>query len=749
MPMFRTLSRATHALALVAAATMAVPAAALDSADPAWTGAVWNAAENGNSDEIQRLLSDVPDGASFEPLRQRGDSLLSHLSARETKRAEEREELFTSLREHLAAAQDPENERPSSIEISEALISAVELSMIEPDRDALFADTDMARVIAMASEAAEQAERDGSWILSSELFYRLNVLFEESSRFKPDAERQSRRLGMLRLYVPERFWELRNQRRLDAGDDPLPPYNPYGDHFSQKLDGISKSMLMRAIRRAAEQHVEGVTMREMLRAGLEASKTMAGTPDLSRAFPALADADQRRAFAERLDQIDERLGQPGDRPLGYVELNSVLNGLIRANADTLGMPEAALMHEFGNGAMSALDDFSAIIWPDELRRFQRSTQGSFVGVGIQINYDEQFNIRVVTPMEGTPAQRAGIRSEDVIKGINGESAIGITLDQAVELITGPAGTAVTLTVERDAEEAEAPIQKEIRIVRAEIDLASVSGWEKTGAGDEAWDYMIDGDMGIGYVRLTQFTDDTAADFDRAVAKMRDQGLNGLILDLRYNPGGLLDQAVEISNRFISQGDIVSTEDGNGIRRDVQRARRSRATLTDIPVIVLINENSASASEIVSGAIQDYAHAGDIDALVVGSRSFGKGSVQNVWPLPGNQSAQKLTTQYYKLPAGRLIHRRPGDTDWGVEPDLTVDMLPSQQLESYAIRTNSDTLLLDEFGQVIERDEPVEPASLLNEPTDLQLQTSLVLLQSRVAGENPVRRTMRDEPSSVN
>lgn len=641
---------------------------------------------------------------------------------------------------------EPERFEPPTVPevaMSEALVYAVELSMLLRDREQFLQDPSIGKLVAEAEAMALAAENAGKWLYANELYYRLSVLFFDEGRYREESRRQSTRLAMLRLYAPEHLYGLRNERRQDSGLEPLPDFNPTGSTWPERLDGISKHMVMRAVNRSAELHVERVSMSDILRSGLENVATFASTPDLVVAFDGIGNDAKRSAFLSEVENEIRRVNESVG-PLGYVELNAILTRLTRASDRTIGAPTEAIYHEFGNGAMSALDDFSAIIWPDELRQFTRSTSGAFVGVGIQIQLDELYNIRVVTPLEGMPAQRAGIRTDDLIKAVNGETTAGFTSDQAVQVITGPENTAVTLTIER--EENGETVQKDIRIVRARIKLPSIRGWRKTDAGNDpsAWDWFVDEDKGIGYIRMSQFVDETSKDFDAAVAAMKAQGLNGLVLDLRYNPGGLLDQAVEISNRFIESGEIVRTEDGNGILRDAENARPGKATLSDIPTVVLINENSASASEIVSGAIQDYAHAGKVDALLVGDRSFGKGSVQNVWMLHGNKAAMKLTTQYYKLPGGRLIHRTPGDSSWGVEPDINVEMLPSQQLQAYALRQNADILPIDENGNVIADADRPDPDRLIDEAIDLQLQTAVVLLQDKIKSESVLQAQLNKD-----
>lgn len=736
-------SRSRLAISIVAGlATLAISTAAV-------AGDIWTTARSKDGDIVAKLITELPESPAYDRLRSVGSDLTENFQLREEQRAEAIEETKAELKELIAESEDPESERPPEIALSDALTKAVELSLLYPERAPLLSSEKVTDLVERAERAARAAEDRGDWLLASELFYRLSVLYLEEGRYDADSDRQNRRLSIIRLYTPEALWELRNRRRLLEDLDPLPEYNPLGDTWEEKLADVTSAMVIRALRRSAELNVERRTMIELLQGGLQGVELLATTPELASAFPSVADEGKVKAFLAGVrSEANAVAAAPG--PLGYIELRGVMRRLAGLNEQTMNFPDEVLYHEFGNGAMNRLDQFSAIIWPDELRRFQRQTQGSFVGVGIQINQNEQYEIYVVSPIEGKPAFKAGIRANDIISKINGKSTAGFTLDQAVTNITGPEGTSVDLTIERetenDAGETEVE-EKTFRITRSRIELPTVKGWRKTGPGDDDWDWFIDEEAGLGYIRLTQFSEQTARDFDKAVSAMRAKGLEGIVLDLRYNPGGLLDQAVEIANRFIPEGEIVRTEDAAGVMQDSQRARRGRAALRDVPVIVLVNENSASASEIVSGAIQDYAEAGVVDGLIVGSRSFGKGSVQNVWPLQGARAAMKLTTQYYKLPAGRLIHRNPGDSQWGVDPDVEVEMLPEQQLEAYSLRRRADLTRDPEdptFQEEVEEFGDPDPDRLLAEPIDLQLQTAVALLKAEQTERNVQARADRGE-----
>jgi len=311
-------------------------------------------------------------------------------------------------------------------------------------------------------------------------------------------------------------------------------------------------MVRRALQDAASDHVEGVRVSEILIQGLDALETMVGTRDLAVAMPQLLNESAKRRFITALNSERASLKAMNGRIDPRVPVTRTLRRVLAANEETLRLPPNAILHEFGTGSMSALDDFSAIIWPDELRRFNRNTQGNFIGVGIQIQLDEKRNIKVVTPLEGTPAQRAGILSGDLIKFVDGKPTAGFSLNQAVDQITGPSGTLVTLGIERAIANADEDAEVQVELIdvpirRSRIEIRTVKGWERDGVREQDWDWFIDDTNHIGYVRLTQFTDNTTRDFLRAVRSMQDDGLNGLILDLRFNPGGLLDEAVTIAN----------------------------------------------------------------------------------------------------------------------------------------------------------------------------------------------------------
>lgn len=692
-----------------------------------WSGQVWRSADGGSEQDLLVKLESIAqaDPRAAEYLQKSIDEFKAHLAQREQRRVEAIDKASAQLDEFLAKGDDP-------IALSEALRIGNELEMLMPSRDAFLAEPRVVQLVRTAERVARESADRGEWLIASELYARLDLLFENEERYKDQRRDLDMRLVQISTYSPRTFAGMRNQRRVAAGQDPFPEYNPIGDSWETKIADVRMQTVLQAITRTYN-HVDDVPLSRVLVSGLNAVETLARTPELASVFTGLADDRARNDFLTEIGNIRKRLEERA-QPVTRHDIYNVAESLVNANRTTVNIPGSALAHEFGNGAMGALDPYSQIIWPDELARFERATRGEFVGVGISIQLDEAQNIMVVTPLEGSPAQRAGIRPKDLIKKVNGNSTVGFTLDQAVDVITGPKGTSVNLTIER-RDENDQIVAIDFKLVRQVIELPTVKGWEKVGVTDDDWNWFVDPEAGVGYIRLTGFSEKTTAEFDRAIRSMRVQGLTGLVLDLRFNPGGLLDQAVEIASRFVNNGLIVRTEDGAGRTRDQQSARRvpDAVNLSDIPVIVLINEGSASASEIVSGAIQAHAEEGKIRALLVGRRSFGKGSVQNVFPIPGDEKTlMKLTTQYYKLRTNHMIHRRPGATEWGISPDLAIDMLPDQEMEALLLRRDADVLPMDQDGKIVADADRPDPNRLLNEGMDLQLQAAVILLQSQQA-----------------
>jgi carboxyl-terminal processing protease len=334
------------------------------------------------------------------------------------------------------------------------------------------------------------------------------------------------------------------------------------------------------------------------------------------------------------------------------------------------------------GMLQSLDQHSSFINTNEWKQFRKQIEGKFGGIGIQVGIDpDSGRLRVIAPMVGTPAYEAGVLAGDQIVEIDGHTTEGMGPDKAVDVLTGRPGTEVSLSVLHEG--AEQP--ETVKITRAIIEVPSVAG-DHRGPNDQ-WDYMIDKDKKIGYVRVSTFIQNTADELRKALAQLKDEGVRGLILDLRDDPGGLLSTAVEIADLFLERGKIVSTEGRNTIPKEFLAQKDS--PYEELPLVVLINQNSASASEIVSAAFQDNKRA-----TIVGQRSYGKGSVQNILELEDGSSVLKLTVASYHRPNGDNIHRfRDAKTTdkWGVSPSpgMEVKLTPSEYRNWFLARRDRD------------------------------------------------------------
>ncbi|MDC0737607.1 S41 family peptidase [Cognatishimia sp. SS12] len=378
--------------------------------------------------------------------------------------------------------------------------------------------------------------------------------------------------------------------------------------------------------------------------------------------------------------------------------------------------ESELIEAAINGMLTSLDPHSSYLAPDDAAQMRLQTRGEFGGLGIEVTQEEGF-VKVVSPIDGTPASEAGVEAGDFITHVDGESVLGLTLDEAVEMMRGPVGSEIIITIAREGE-AE-PF--DVSIIRDTIKLTAVRA-------------RTEGDTLV--MRVTTFNDQTYPNLRDGIEKEIEaagglENLNGLVLDLRNNPGGLLTQAIRVSDAFLEKGEIVSTRG-----REAADGERYNATPGDLidgkPIVVLINGGSASASEIVAGALKDHRRA-----IVVGTKSFGKGSVQTVMPLRGD-GAMRLTTARYYTPSGRSIQAL------GVSPDIVVaqprrETEPQEEQDARRSRSeadlrgslNNDSLSEDEIRQIEEDRARADAAAKLRED-DYQLAYAIDILKGLTA-----------------
>jgi carboxyl-terminal processing protease len=348
-----------------------------------------------------------------------------------------------------------------------------------------------------------------------------------------------------------------------------------------------------------------------------------------------------------------------------------------------------LVEDMINGGLERLDPHSTFINAHRYRQFSHESRGKFGGVGMQVITNERGLLTVVSPLVGTPAYEAGVCAGDIILKVDGKSTDTMQTNEAVELIQGEPGEKVKLTLLHEG--ADEPT--DVELTRTVIHVQNVMSDTRMSGHPEDWDYLIDKQAGIAYIRLVTFSETVGQELKKALEQCQAEGMRALILDLRNNPGGLLKSAVEVSNLFIDDGRIVSTRGRTG-QEDVYDAESRASMLPDAgrcPLVILVNQYSASASEIVAACLQDHQRA-----VIIGERTYGKGSVQNVIKMENGTSALKLTTASYWRPSGHNIHKFPDSKEsdeWGVKPTtgFALPMTPKDRQAYFYYRRDRDTV----------------------------------------------------------
>lgn len=388
----------------------------------------------------------------------------------------------------------------------------------------------------------------------------------------------------------------------------------------------------------------------------------------------------------------------------YRQLDLFGDVLERVRSDYVEKPsDPELIKNAINGMLSSLDPHSAYLSAESFSDMQVQTRGEFGGLGIEVTMEDQV-VKVVAPIDDTPADRAGVMANDLITHLDGEQIVGMTLEDAVKKMRGPVNTPIILTVVRKGQ--DEPL--EIKIVRDVIRINPV----KARAEDD-----------VAYIKLTTFNEQTHSSLVRSVKELRQSigdDLKGFVIDLRNNPGGLLDQAIAVSDDFLDQGAIVITKGRNS--EETQRSSAREGDLTDgKKVVVLINGGSASASEIVAGALQDHDRA-----TIIGTRSFGKGSVQTIIPLGAN-GAIRLTTARYYTPRNRSIQAK------GIDPDIVIEQELPEELKSKNIKPRGEASLRGHLKNNDEKEEKSGSSAYVpREPEkDTQLQFALNYIRGKV------------------
>ncbi|MHC4110025.1 MAG: S41 family peptidase [Planctomycetota bacterium] len=432
------------------------------------------------------------------------------------------------------------------------------------------------------------------------------------------------------------------------------------------------------------------------------------------------DSDELSAWSAGLSAISDEI-EKSETGVNKSKFLDVFEKVLTLNTVTAQLPQRILVAQFSEAALAALDRYTVMVWPRQVQEFEKMMTNQFTGIGIEIS-KQKGQLTVASLLPDTPAYNSGLDAGDVIELVDGIETKDMSLTCAVRTITGPEGTEVALTIKRPGEEKT----KDITITRARIVVPTIRGWQRTAVGKRR--YMIDEEDKIGYVRITSFSGGTADALEKVLDELEAEGLKGLILDLRFNTGGLLDSAVAVTDKFIEEGLIVSTRP-KGLWTYL--SARKEKTHPNYPLVVLINSYSASASEIVAGALADERHE---RAILVGERTHGKGSVQGIMSLTEGGTRLKYTMAYYHLPSGQRVEsqdamKKEDRKDWGVGPDIEVKLRLDETRKMGEVQRNNNVLVQagrDKSKTAVKKHTAEETLA-----TDPQLAVGVLVIKSKL------------------
>lgn len=580
-------------------------------------------------------------------------------------------------------------------------------------KEQLLADEFVKAVTSQAIAKAAEFESEGRWTEAYAIcYYWLRNLHKNNPEYKKHAESLIEK-GVLELAL------------MDDGCDMT---------SAQRHAGIKAEMFIRAVRAMNLNYVSMIDYSEMANKALDKCLVISEVIRKSRKELAYSiDAEQAGKWVGGIEMIKNPL-KSSLVAVTKDKFERIFDEVLALNKVTIGLPEGVVVAQFSEAAMKSLDPYTVVYWPSQIEEFEKNMTQQFSGIGVEISKATGV-LKVVSLLPDTPAYTSGLDADDEILFVDGEPTDDMTIYCAVDKITGPTGTDVRLTIRHaNSEETE-----DITIRRGKIVVPPLRGWQRNEAG--GWRYMIDPVDKIGYIRLTAFTENTAPDMEKVLTKLESEGLAGLILDLRFNSGGYLLSAAQVADMFIESGLIVRSQPRWSI--PTYEVAHKKGTRPDYPLVILINGSSASASEIVAGALQDAKYR---RATLVGSRTYGKGSVQVVVPHTGGGSQLKYTMAYYHLPSdqrvkNRYIMEREGREDWGIAPDVEVELKLKELRKMVDVQRANDVLVKADHD---DSSEPVKRYSLEETlESDPQLQTALLVVRSKI-----VRASVNEELEGV-
>ena len=526
---------------------------------------------------------------------------------------------------------------------------------------------------------------------------------------------------------------------------------------AERFQGVKEELFVRAINFLNTRYVNIINYNEIATKAIERCKLLAEVISTSSrlsedsenndqgsldAIKGTLDPEKLATWSKGLTKLlDEAKSASGG--LARLDKNKfldVFDNVLDLNKSTIDLPRTVLIAQFVEAALTTLDPYTVIVWPKQVQDFEQMMTSAFMGIGIEISKRKGI-LTVSSLLLDTPAFNSNLDAGDVIEEVDGLETKDMSLFCAAKKIKGPAGTKVKLKVRRSSDDKNVEDKLfDVTITRDTIIVPTVRGWQRSHAGK--WLHMIDEKNKIGFIRLTSFSSDTASGLEKVLFNLENRGLKGLILDLRFNTGGLLDSAVAVVDMFIKEGLIVKRQSGSGGTPMIYAMAKKKGTHPNYPLVILINSNSASASEIVAGALADEKYK---RAILVGARTHGKGSVQGIRGIDHQfqrGGAQlKYTMAYYHLPSGQRVESRVemeklDRKDWGVAPNVEVDLRSDELKKMIEVQRDNDVLVKANHNGANEYKKSTIEETLAADP---QLAVGLLIIQSKLIQDETLAR----------
>lgn len=559
----------------------------------------------------------------------------------------------------------PENNEPNLLEVFPVIIKARDFAG-EGHKDALMNQPYVKQTIEKAKKEAAQFESQGEYLDALLYCYSwLAILYEDDKAYTDKKEQLE-------------------EKAIIHGSLQDSPCESTADRYEK----ITPEIFSRSLDMLEYGYVEPFRYRDMTAKVFRRLNYLAEVLSFWKSTEDSIKIDFNKSeipnFAAGINALEKEYNSDTTGVVSRDQYVKLFRNVIELNASTINLPQEILIWHFGDASLNSLDPHTTIIWPKQVEDFEKNMTNEFTGIGVEISKEDGL-LKAVSLVPGAPAYSSGLDAGDIIEKVNGEETKEMSITCAVSKITGPAGTKVKLSVRRPDEEQT----REIEITRAKIIVPTTRGWSRDDSGN--WLYFIDENNKIGYVRVTQFSASTAADLDAILTKLEAEGMKALILDLRFNTGGYLQSAADITDLFVEKGVMVSTQPRVGL--PTWETAEKKGTHPNYPLVILINSSSASASEIVSGALSDKSFS---RATLVGEQSYGKGSVQTISDYPGNGAQLKYTMAYYHLPSGQRVNDRhsmqkQNRKDWGITPDVKIELVGDETKKMLEIERDNDVL----------------------------------------------------------